>query len=452
MSVTQPVRARGELPAQAELEELVALALTHAKSCGASAAEASVHVDTGLSVKVRMREVDTLEYQRDRGFGITVYFGTRKGSASSADFTPASIKETVGAACTIARYTAEDPCQGLADAQLMPDELPDLDLYHPWPLDAEAAIELARECEAAALDADPRIDNSDGADVSSHTAVRVYGNSHGFIGGYRGSRHGLSCVSVARDNDQMQRDYWYTTARHPAELEAAAQVGARAAERTLRRLGARRLGTASVPVLFVPEVARGLLGHFVAAVRGGAQYRKSSFLLDQLGEQVFPPFVHMEEQPHRPRGLGSAPFDGEGVATRPRVLVEDGVLRGYVLNSYAARKLGMQSTGNAGGVHNLVIAPGEQDLQALLRHMGRGLLVTELMGQGVNLVTGDYSRGAGGFWVENGELAYPVQEITIAGNLKTMLRNISAVGADVDRRGNIHTGSLLLEKMTVAGE
>ncbi|RFA30386.1 metalloprotease PmbA [Alkalilimnicola ehrlichii] len=434
------------------MEQLVADALTHAQKCGASAAEASVSVDAGLSVKVRMREVDTLEYQRDRGFGVTVYFGQRKGSASSADFSPASIRETVEAACTIARYTSEDNCQGLADAALMARDIPDLDLYHPWALEADAAIALARDCEVAALDADPRIVNSDGADVSSHGGVRVYGNTHGFIGGYHASRHGLSCVSVGKQNDEMQRDYWFTVSRRPDLLEAAQTVGKKAAERTLRRLGARRVGTARVPVLFAPEVARGVLGHFLGAIRGGAQYRKASFLYDKLGEQVFPSFVQIEEQPHLPCALGSAAFDSEGVATVPRHLVRDGVLETYLLGSYSARKLGMQSTGHAGGVHNLVVQPGEFGFDELVRHMGRGLVVTSLMGQGVNMVTGDYSRGASGFWVEDGALAYPVQEITVAGNLRDMLANIQAIGSDVDLRGNVRTGSILIDGLTVAGE
>jgi PmbA protein len=450
VQVAQPARAG--LPPKETLEELVSLALAEAKKQGASAAEAGASVDIGLSVNVRKGEVDTLEHQRDRSLGVTVYFGQRKGSASSSDFRRSSVVETVQAACAIARHTSEDPCQGLAEPALLAREIPDLDLYHPWELDAEEAIRLARECEAVALSADPRIVNSDGADVSSHSGLRVYGNTHGFLAGYSASRHGLSCMVVGKEGDAMQRDYWYTTSRLPDALEAAADVGRRAAERTVRRLGARRLSTMKVPVLYVPEVARGLLSHFIGAISGGALYRKASFLLDHLGKPVFPEFVHIEEQPHRPRGLGSAPFDLEGVATRERVLVEGGVLQGYVLSSYSARKLGMQSTGNAGGVHNLSIRQGDLDLQGLLREMGRGLVVTELMGQGVNTVTGDYSRGASGFWVENGEIAYPVQEITVAGNLREVFRRLRAVGNDVDTRGNILTGSLLIDDMTVAGE
>lgn len=450
--MSQVISKRAGLPAQAELESVVRLALDEAHRQGASAAEAGISQSIGLSVNVRKGEVDTLEHQRDRGLGITVYFGTRKGSASSADFRPEAVRSTVAAACAIARFTSEDPCQGLADPELLAREVPDLDLYHPWNIDAEAAIELARECEAAGFAADARIDNSDGADVSTQTALRVYGNSHGFLGSYRASRHSLSCMLVARQGEHMQRDFWYTTARAADALESARSVGEQAARRTLRRLGARRVPTARVPVLYVPQMARGIIGHFISAISGGSLYRKSSFLLDSLGTQVFPDFVRIEEQPHRPRGLGSAPFDAEGVATRERVLVEAGELRGYVLSSYSARKLGMQSTGNAGGVHNLTVCPGELDFDGLLAEMGRGLVVTELMGQGVNGVTGDYSRGASGFWVENGEIAYPVEEITVAGNLKDMLRQIRRVGSDLDERGNIITGSLLIDGMTVAGE
>ncbi len=440
------------LPAQAELEQIVQLALDEAKRQGASEAEAGLSVDIGLSVNVRKGEVDTLEHQRDRGLGVTVYFGKRKGAASSADFSADAVRETVRAACAIARYTSEDPYQGLADPELLAKDVPDLDLYHPWNIDAERAIELARETEAAAFAADPRVTNSDGADISSNTGLRIYGNSHGFLQGYRASRHSLSCVAVAKEGDEMQRDYWFSIARDPGDLEPAVRIGRKAAERTVRRLGARRVPTARVPVLYVPETARGLIGSFVSAISGGSLYRKASFLLDSLETQVFPDFVRLEEQPHRLRGLGSAPFDGEGVATRDRVLVENGVLRGYVLSSYSARRLGMQTTGNAGGVHNLTLCPGEKSFEELLQEMGRGLVVTSLMGQGVNLVTGDYSRGASGFWVEDGEIAYAVQEITVAGNMKQMFRDIRAVGNDLDRRGNIVTGSILVDGMTVAGE
>lgn len=453
MAVTQAMgQGRTALPPQADLEQMVRDALAYAQRRGADAAEARASVSAGLSVNVRMREVDTLEYQRDRGFAITVYFGQRKGSASSADFSSAAINATVEAACTIARYTSEDEYQGLADAGLMARDIPDLDLYHPWALDADAAIELARECEGAALDADARIVNSDGAEVSTHGGVQVYGNTHGFCAGYRGSRHGVTCVAVARQDEEMQRDYWFSVAREASALEAPAQIGAQAAARAIRRLGARRLGTMQVPVLYAPQVARGIIGHFLGAVRGGAQYRKASFLLDSLNTPVFAEHVQLEERPYLPRALGSAPFDGEGVAPHEGLLVADGVLRSYLLDSYSARKLGMQPTGHAGGVHNLLVHPGNDDFDALVRRMGRGLIVTELMGQGVNMVTGDYSRGASGFWVEDGAVVHPVQEITVAGNLRDMLRNIVAIGSDVDTRGNVHTGSILVEGMTIAGE
>lgn len=449
----QAVETRGAaLPQPEELEALVRLVLEEAKACGATAAEAGVSLEAGLSVTVRLGEVETLEYHRDRGVGVTVYVGRRKGSASTSDFAPQALRETVRAACDIARYTGEDDCAGLADAALMATEIPDLDLCHPWDIDAAGGIEIARRCEAAARDADPRITNSEGATLSSHQGLRVYGNSHGFVAGYPSTRHSISCSVIAGRDEQMQRDDWYTIARRHEEMEAAEQVGRRAAERAVRRLDARRLSTRQVPVIFAADIATGLFRSFVGAIRGGALYRKSSFLLDHLGKQIFPDFVHIHEQPHLRGALGSAPFDGEGVATRARDLVGDGVLQGYVLDSYSARKLGMQTTGNAGGVHNLTVDSGRLDLDGLLREMGTGLLVTELMGQGVNMVTGDYSRGAAGFWIENGAIRYPVEEITIAGNLKDMFKGVVAIGTDVERRGNYRTGSVLIERMTVAGE
>lgn len=441
-----------ELPPVGELEGLVRFALAEAGRAGADAAEVSASSSRGLAVKVRRGEVDTLEHMRDRGLGVTVYFGQRKASASSADYGEAAIRETVRAACEIARHTSADPCAGLADPEHLARAVPDLDLYHPWDVTPEAAIERARECEAAALAVDPRLTNSEGAELSSGEAVNAYGNSHGFVGGFRASQHGLGCVVVGREGEQMQREHWFTTARAPADLEAAAAVGREAGERTARRLGARRLATTSAPVLFAAPVARSLIGHFVGAVSGGSLYRRASFLVDSLGTQVFPAFVSMDEQPHLPRGLGSAPFDAEGVATRPRRLVADGVLQGYVLSSYSARQLGMTTTGNAGGVHNLTVSGGERAFGELLRDMHRGLLVTQLMGQGANPVTGDYSRGAAGYWVEDGAIAYPVEEITVAGNLRDIYRNLAAVGTDVDRRGSVHCGSLLVEGLTIAGE
>jgi PmbA protein len=436
---------------KARLQGVVAEILAEARGQGASAAEAGVSLETGLSVTVRLGEVETLEYHRDRGLGVTVYFGQRRGSASTSDLSTAAVRETVRAACGIARYTAEDACAGLAEPECMATEVPDLDLFHPWDLGAEHAIELARASEAAGR-SDPRITNSEGASVASYRGLRMYGNSHGFLGGYPTTRHSISCTLVGQQDGSMQRDYWYTTGRAPDMLEEAEAVGRRAAERTLRRLGARRIATQRAPVLFLPEMARSLLGHLVSAIRGGALYRKASFLLDQLGKPVFPEFVRIHEQPHLPRALGSAPFDHEGVATRPRDLVQGGRLAGYVLDSYSARKLGMRTTGNAGGVHNLTLEPGEHDLAGLLREMGTGLVIAELLGRGVSTVTGDYSRGAAGFWVEGGEIRYPVEEITIAGNLREMFRRLAAVGQDVDARSNIRTGSLLLEEMMIAGE
>lgn len=435
-----------------QLESIVSLALEEARRAGASAAEAVVSIDNGLGVSVRLGEVETLEYHRDKGLGLTVYFGQRKGNASTADFRPEAVREAVAAAAAIARHTAEDPYAGLAAAARMAQNYPDLDLDHPWALEPEAAVDLARLCEATARGTDQRITNSEGASVSTSRGTVVYGNTHGFVGGYTGTRHSLSCSVVAEEDGNMQRDYWYTSARRPEELQDAEAVGRETARRTLRRLGARKLSTRQVPVLFEADLARGFIGHFVGAIRGGALYRKASFLLDQLGQPVFPAFMQIDERPHLPAALGSAPFDGEGVATTARELVGGGELQGYVLDSYSARRLGMETTGNAGGVHNLTVKSGEYDLPGLLREMGTGLLVTELIGHGINMVTGDYSRGAAGFWVENGELCYPVEEITIAGNLKDMFAGVVAVGNDLDTRGNIRTGSILIDRVTVAGE
>ncbi|MEJ2654960.1 MAG: metalloprotease PmbA [Acidihalobacter sp.] len=437
---------------QSALEAVVARTLEQGRKAGASAAEAVVSIDNGLSVSVRLGEVETLEYHRDKGLGLTLFFGQRKGNASTADLSDAGIAEAVAAAAAIARHTAEDPYAGLPEAELMAGSYPDLDLDHPWGIEAQDAVELAQRCEAAARGHDPRISNSEGANVNSYRGTVVYGNTHGFVGGYTGTRHGVSCSVVAEQDGAMQRDYWYASSRMADALGDVEAIGRRAAERTARRLGGRRLGTREVPVVFEADIARGLIGHFVAAIRGAALYRKSSFLLDHLGQQVFPEFLNLQEQPHLPRALGSAPFDGEGVATKARDVVRDGVLQGYVLDSYSARRLGMQTTGNAGGVHNLNVSSGELDLDGLVREMGTGLLVTELIGHGINMVTGDYSRGAAGFWVENGEIQYPVEEITVAGNLKDMFRGIRAVGSDVDLRGNIRTGSILLDRLTVAGE
>jgi PmbA protein len=436
------------------LSDVATLALEEAQRQGASQCEADASVNQGLSVSVRLGEVDTIEYQRDRGLGLTVYFGRRKGSASTADLTPAAVRETVAKACAIARYTAEDPCAGLVEPEALAREIPDLDLDHPWAVTPEMAIELARSCEGEGLAVDPRIGNSEGAGVSSQRHTGVYGNSLGFLAGYSATSHSLSCTLIAQVGDEMERDYWWSVARDPTELEAAAHIGRTAGERALARLGARRLTTRRAPVAFSPDMARGLLRHFIGAVSGPSQYRKSSFLFNAAGEQVFPSFIGMQERPHIRKALASSPFDQEGAATHDRELVRAGVLEGYVLGSYSARRLGLKTTGNAGGIHNLLVtaADGGFDREAFLQRLGTGLLVTELMGQGVNGVTGDYSRGASGFWVENGLLAYPVHEITIAGNLKSMYRDIVALGSDIDSRGGIRTGSVLIGEMTIAGE
>jgi len=434
------------------LKWVVQQLLDEARQQGASSAEAAFSVDNGLSVTARLGDVETIEYHCDQGIGVTVYFGQQKGSASTNDVSPASLKETVKAACSIARYASPDEYAGLPDSQLLATEFPDLDLYHPWTLDAEGAIALAIECEDAARKYDTAISNSEGATVNSHQGTRVFGNSLGFLQGYQSSRHSISCAVLAGSGDEMQRDYWYSVARNPALLESPKFVGEKAARRTVARMKARSLSTRQCPVLFAPEVASGLIGSLLGAISGGSLYRKSSFLLNSLDTQVLPDFVRIHEQPLLVGGMGSASYDAEGVATRARDIVSDGIVRSYILSTYSARKLGMQTTGNAGGVHNLIVEPGSNDFAAMLKLLDSGLLVTELMGQGVNRVTGDYSRGASGFWVENGEIQYPVQEITIAGNLKTMLRNLVAIGNDVDMRGNIRVGSILLEQMAVAGE
>jgi PmbA protein len=438
--------------AEHDLRSLVERALAEARTAGATQADVGISVDTGLSVTVRLGEVETLEYQRDRGMGITVYVGRKKGSATTGDLSCRAIAGTVQKAVSIARFTTEDDYAGLPDPDTLARDVPDLELSHPWELDADGAIELAKRCEGAALAVDPRVTNSEGASLATHRSLRVYGNSLGFLGGYPSTYYSVSCVVMGSQDDAMERDYWYTASRDWRDLEDVESVGRRAAHRTAERLGARRIPTTRAPVLFVPELARGLVGHFVSAIRGGAQYRKSSFLLGAAGQQVFPAFFSIAERPHLKRALGSAPFDGEGCATRDRELVADGVVGGYVLNTYAARKLGLKTTGNAGGVHNLIVKSGADGYAELLKKMGRGLVVTELMGQGVNMVTGDYSRGASGFWVENGVVQYPVNELTIAGNLKDMYSHLVAVGSDVDARGSIRTGSILLEEMTIAGE
>ncbi|MGV6474674.1 metalloprotease PmbA [Azotobacter vinelandii] len=434
-----------------ELRAKVERILAESARQGATACEVSVSIEQGLSTTVRQGEVETVEFNRDQGFGITLYLGQRKGSASTSATGEEAIRETVAAALAIARHASEDDCAGLPDAGLMPDELPELDLFHPWAIAPEQAIERALECEAAAFAADPRIRNADGTSLNSHQGCRVYGNSHGFVGGYASTRHSLSCVMIAEGEGQMQRDYWYDVNRIGEALADPQTIGRQAAERAARRLGARPVPTCEVPVLFSAELATGLFGHFIAAITGGNLYRHASFLEGALGEQLFPEWLSLDERPHIPRALGSAAFDADGLPTRAKHFVEQGRLASYALGTYSGRKLGMPSTANAGGVHNLFVTHGDEDQAALIRRMGRGLLLTELMGQGLNLVTGDYSRGAGGFWVENGEIQYPVQEVTIAGNLRDMFRRIVAVGNDLEHRSNICTGSVLVERMTLAG-
>jgi len=433
------------------LSELARDVLARCQARGASQAEVGLNEDRGLSVGVRMGDVETIEHTRDRGLSLTVYFGQRKASASTADLDPDSIETTIAQACAIARHTEEDPYSGLADPERMARVFPDLDEWHPWALDADAAVELSLACEQAGRDSDARIVNSDGASVSSGSSLSVYANSHGFVGRERSTSHSLSVALIAGVGDAMQRDYWYSAACSAGDLEAPAAIGRRAAERTIARLAPRGVSTGSYPVLFAAEVARSLIGHLVSAVSGGALYRRASFLLDHLGKPVLPSGFEIVERPHLPRGHRSSAFDSEGVATHDNDLVRDGVLQRYVLGSYSARKLGLSSTGNAGGIHNLVVKTGTQDLAALIAGVDRGLLVTELMGSGINLITGDYSRGAAGFWIENGQIAYPVDEVTIAGNLREMFMAIEAVGADIDSRSHILTGSIRLARMTVAG-
>jgi len=435
----------------ARLETIVANVLEEAKNQGASAAEVGLSIERGLSVTCRLGAVETIEHHRDQGLGITVFFGQQKGSASLTDLTDDSIKDGVKAACSIARFSGEDRFSGLPDSDRLATQFPDLDVCHPWELSADQAITLALDCETVARELDPLITNSEGATVNSHQGISVLGNSLGFLNGYESTRHSLSCSVIGQQGDDMQRDYWYSVARNANDLESSRRVGAMAAERVVRRLGAQSLSSRQCPVLYAPEVAASLLGHFIGAISGGSLYRKSSFLLDALETRVFPEFIRIHEQPFLPKALGSSAYDGEGVAANAHDIVTDGLLASYVLGSYSARKLGMESTGNAGGVHNLTIEPGDQDQQGLLATMDTGLLVTELIGQGVNQVTGDYSRGAAGFWIEGGVIQYPVEEITIAGNLKDMYQNIVAVGNDVDLRRNTRTGSILVAQMTVAG-
>jgi PmbA protein len=435
-----------------QLQNLVSDILDETKKYGATSAEVDLGVNKGFSVTARKGDVESVEYNQDKSLDVTVYLGQRTGSASISDLRPESITSAILAARNIAKYTDEDPCAGVADKEELAFHYPALELAYPWDISVERAIEMAIECESKAFAKDKRITNSENVVVGTGQAWGVYGNTNGFVGMYSSTRHDISCVLIAKKGDNMQRDYYYTTSCDPTLLDSITDVAYRAVDRTVRRLGAKKLSTRKVPVIFAAEEARSLLGHFLSAISGSSLYRKSSFLLDSLNTKVFPDHISLQEQPHLAKALGSAPFDDNGVATRPNVFVDHGVVKNYVLGVYSARQLGMKTTGNAGGVHNLIINTGDKDLAALLKKMGTGLLVTELMGQGINLLTGDYSRGAGGFWVENGEIQYPVEEITVAGNLRDMYANMVEVGCDVDRRGNIQTGSILLDQMTVAGE
>ena len=435
-----------------QLREAVQLALVEADNKGASAAEAAASLSQGLMVNVRKGELETVEHTRDHGLVVSVYFGQRTGSASTSDYSATAVQETVQAACSIARFTEEDACHGLADPERLAENPVDLDLYHAWRPTVDDARDLALECESKALSIDERITNSEGASVDTHEGCEVYGNSHGFLGRTRKSRQGISCSVIGGENETMQRDYWYSAARRFSELDSATEVGEKTAKRTLRRLGARRVPTCQVPVIYEAPIASSLLSHFISAISGGALYRKASFLLDHLGEQIFPDFVRIHEQPMLMGAMGSAAFDSEGVATEARDIVVDGILQGYVLGSYSARRLQMETTGNAGGVHNLTIDSGVQNLEEMIKNVDKGFLVTELIGFGINSVTGDYSRGASGLWIEKGEIAYPVEEVTVAGNLKDIFRNIVSVGNDVDERRSTRCGSILVDGLTIAGE
>ena len=440
---------------RSELREITQEILDYARKRGATACETDISEGFGHTVTVRCGKLETIEYNRDKGLGVSVYLGQQRGHASSSDFSRTALRATVDAALSIARFTAPDPAAGLADPERLwqgkRKDL-DLDLHHPWAIDAQGAAEIARRCEDAAYAVSPQISNSDGASVYVQESRFMAANSLGFCAGFDTSRHSISCGVIAGEGDDMQGGDWYSSARDPRELAAPGAIGDYAARRALARLSSRRIATCEVPVIFEAPQACGLLGHFIQAASGGSLYRRASFLLDALGQPVFSSNIHIDELPHIPKALGSTPFDDEGVATQARQVVSAGVLQGYFLGSYSARKLGMQTTGNAGGCHNLIVRPGGKSLVELARDIGRGLLVTDLMGQGVNYVTGDYSRGAAGYWIENGEISYPVHEITIAGNLRDMLRNIEAIGNDTIVRGGKQCPSLVIGKMTIAGQ
>lgn len=422
-----------------------------AKKLGATQAQVSLHASIGLNVTVRKQEVETLEFNRDKAVSITVYIGKRKGSASTTDIHERSLYAAVEAAVNLAKMTEEDPFSGLAENHQMAKEIVPLDLYHPWDLTVDEAVRSAKTCEKSGFAFDKKIVNSEGASLSSSQSYHVYANTHGFLGCYPTSRHSLSCTMIAQDAKSMERDYEYTVSRHVNGLEPADKIGKEAAQKAVKRLSARKIATQKTPVVFHSSIASGLIGQFIGAISGGRLFRKSSFLQDSMGKQVFPAHMHIYERPYLKGELSSASFDGDGVATWDKDFIKEGIVNNYVLGVYSARKLNLVTTGNSGGVHNLFVHPGEDDFEALLRKMNKGLLVTELMGPGINLVTGDYSRGATGFWVENGEVQFPVHEMTIAANMRDMFKNLVSVGMDVDNRGGIKTGSLLIEEMMLGG-
>ena len=438
-----------------QLREVAQTVLDHARALGASGCECDVSEGFGLSVTVRKGSIDTLEHNRDKGIGVSVQFGiaphVKRGHASTSDFSPAALRQTVEAAVAIARHTAADDCAGLPEREQLARDLPDLDLFHPWHVSPEDAIEVAKRCEAAAFALSPKLRNTEGTSLSAQHSQFIFANSLGFIGGFPTSRHSLGCSMIAEEKGQMQRDDWYSSTRVPANMADPEALGRYAGERALARLRARKISTCQAPVLFEAPQAGGLIGHFVSAVSGVSLYRKSTFLLDSLGKPVFSKEISIEERPYEKQAMASSPFDEEGVATRERSIVRKGVVEGYFLGTYSGRKLGMPSTGSSGGNHNLVVKPGTLDFRAMLKKLHRGLLVTELLGHGTNLITGDYSRGAAGYWVENGEIQYPVEEITIAGNLGDMFKSIVAVGSDVLVRGSRSCGSILVGNMTIAG-
>jgi PmbA protein len=436
---------------QSDLQDLIQLILDEAVKQGADQAEVAASHDYGLSATARLGDVENLEYTNDRAMGVTVYHGSKKGSAGTSDFSVDALRETVTKASTFAKYTAADKYAGLADAELMAGNIPDLELSHPWQIDADAAIKIAIACEDSARDYDKRISNSEGATVATSSGVRAYGNTHGFVGSYPRTSHSISCSVVGESNGDMERDYHYSAARDASDLETPEAIGEAAARKTVGRLGSRKIATSKAPVLFAHDIARGFVGHVIGAIAGVAQYRRSSFLLGAAGEKIFPDFFQLQERPHIPKAMASAPYDAEGVATSDRDIFVDGVLQGYVLSSYSARRLGLKTTGNAGGAQNLIVPANAGDLESIIKSMQSGLLVQELIGHGVNQVTGDYSRGAVGYWIENGEIAYPVHEVTIAGNLRELYPRIVAIGNDQDLRGGIRCGSVLVDEMTVAG-